>query len=299
LLYSMCLHGRADLGLAPDEYAALTMVLLRLLAFKPQGTAPSAEKKTLNSPKPVAAAPNLPTSQPTAQPSPSPLAVQPWEDAPQSASQVLPELTPIPAKPESPPAHPIPTGQRLPVRDSAMPLAAAGFQASNRAPAQAEPARAATKIIAIPVRQASESRADASAGQATAVLIPTDEGNFWHATVQQLIAAESINAMVRELALQAQLVARDTDQWIVRVERESLNQSNTRERLTQALQAAGFDIKLVVEVGRVTDSPARRNSAAASERQLAAEKIIFDDPFVQSMMRDFGAKIIPGSIKPL
>jgi DNA polymerase-3 subunit gamma/tau len=35
LLYSMCLHGRADLGLAPDEYAALTMVLLRLLAFKP------------------------------------------------------------------------------------------------------------------------------------------------------------------------------------------------------------------------------------------------------------------------
>ena len=25
----------AELGLAPDEYAALTMVLLRLLAFKP------------------------------------------------------------------------------------------------------------------------------------------------------------------------------------------------------------------------------------------------------------------------
>ncbi len=40
LLYSICLHGRADLGLAPDEYAALTMVLLRLLAFKP-----TAEKK--------------------------------------------------------------------------------------------------------------------------------------------------------------------------------------------------------------------------------------------------------------
>ena len=45
LLYSICLHGRADLGLAPDEYAALTMVLLRLLAFKPAKT--EAEKKTL------------------------------------------------------------------------------------------------------------------------------------------------------------------------------------------------------------------------------------------------------------
>ncbi|MEG0719159.1 MAG: DNA polymerase III subunit gamma/tau, partial [Comamonas sp.] len=53
LLYSICLHGRQELGLAPDEYAALTMALLRLLAFKPQGeqssgsTAPLAEKKTL------------------------------------------------------------------------------------------------------------------------------------------------------------------------------------------------------------------------------------------------------------
>jgi DNA polymerase-3 subunit gamma/tau len=37
LLYSICLHGRAELGLAPDEYAGLTMVLLRLLAFKPAG----------------------------------------------------------------------------------------------------------------------------------------------------------------------------------------------------------------------------------------------------------------------
>ncbi len=41
LLYSMCLHGRGELGLAPDEYAALTMVLLRLLAFKP-GAVPAA-----------------------------------------------------------------------------------------------------------------------------------------------------------------------------------------------------------------------------------------------------------------
>ena len=39
LLYSMCLHGRGELGLAPDEYAALTMVLLRLLAFKPGAAA--------------------------------------------------------------------------------------------------------------------------------------------------------------------------------------------------------------------------------------------------------------------
>ncbi len=52
LLYSLCLHGRAELGLAPDEYAVLTMVLLRLLAFKPASNVSAAqpnlpEKKTL------------------------------------------------------------------------------------------------------------------------------------------------------------------------------------------------------------------------------------------------------------
>jgi DNA polymerase-3 subunit gamma/tau len=46
LLYSLCLHGRADLGLAPDEYAALTMVLLRLLAFKPSGVTARAPPQT-------------------------------------------------------------------------------------------------------------------------------------------------------------------------------------------------------------------------------------------------------------
>jgi DNA polymerase-3 subunit gamma/tau len=155
--------------------------------------------------------------------------------------------------------------------------------------------------VAVPVRQQTETRADAAvAGQAgSAPLVPTEEGAFWHLTVQQLIASEAVTALVRELSLQSQLVARDTDQWLLRVERESLNTTTSRERLQAALQALGYEISLSVEIGRVTDSPSRRNAAAAAEKQMAAEKIIFEDPFVQSMMRDFGAKIVPGSIKPI
>ncbi|HEY1394825.1 DNA polymerase III subunit gamma/tau, partial [Roseateles sp.] len=37
LMYSMALHGRQELPLAPDEYAGLTMVLLRMMAFRPIG----------------------------------------------------------------------------------------------------------------------------------------------------------------------------------------------------------------------------------------------------------------------
>jgi DNA polymerase III subunit gamma/tau len=35
LMYQIALHGRRDLGLAPDEYAGFTMTLLRVLAFMP------------------------------------------------------------------------------------------------------------------------------------------------------------------------------------------------------------------------------------------------------------------------
>ena len=65
LLYSLCLQGRTELGLAVDEYAGLVMVLLRLLAFKPEawGQAAQAEKKSLK-----LAAPQRTEPRPTAQP---------------------------------------------------------------------------------------------------------------------------------------------------------------------------------------------------------------------------------------
>ncbi len=47
LLYSIVLHGRAELGLAPDEYSGLVMVLLRLLAFVPGQGASSVEADTV------------------------------------------------------------------------------------------------------------------------------------------------------------------------------------------------------------------------------------------------------------
>ena len=242
LLYSLCLHGRAELGLAPDEYAALTMVLLRLLAFKPkshqvqQAQAPAAEKKTL-------------TTAP-----PSPLPTQP---ATSSA------LTP-------------PVDEKLSLKLSASDASTAPIQVKN-----------------LPVRQASEPT-DRTAPK---VLVATEEGHFWTQTVRQLVASEAVTALVRELALQSQLIARDTDQWHLRIDSESLNQGSARERLQAALNEAGFAVKLVVEIGKVTDSPAQRNAADLAEKQKAAEELIHSDPMVQAMVQNFGAKIVPGTLK--
>src|SRR6202008_3307942 len=72
LVYSMALHGRAELGLAPDEYSGLVMVLLRMLAFRPQrsGHAASAPRSA-----PSAASP--PSPAPVARPQPAMPAVAP------------------------------------------------------------------------------------------------------------------------------------------------------------------------------------------------------------------------------
>jgi DNA polymerase-3 subunit gamma/tau len=130
------------------------------------------------------------------------------------------------------------------------------------------------------------------------VLVTSEEGDFWHALVQQMVAAERITALVRELALQSQLVGRDTQQWLLRTERESLHNPIARERLEQALADTGHAVRLTLEVGRVMDSPAKRAAALAAQRQREAEAIILHDPFVQKIMRQFDAKIVPGSLKP-
>ena len=245
LLYSLCLHGRTELGLAPDEYAALTMVLLRLLAFKPkahqaqeaqQVQVPAAQKKTLTT---------APSSEAAAQPATA------SSPAPLTANE---------------------SSVELPVSEARI----APIQVKN-----------------LPVRQASEP----SERTAPKVLVATEEGHFWTQTVRQLVATEAVTALVRELALQSQLIARDTDQWHLRIDSESLNQGTARERLQAALNSAGHAVKLVVEIGKVTDSPAQRNAADLAEKQKAAEDLIHSDPMVQAMVENFGAKIVPGTIK--
>lgn len=287
LLYSLCLHGRGELGLAPDEYAALTMVLLRLLAFKPSNAAASTastEKKTLNEAQ--GAAPRAPASVATPVP-----AVRPAAES-QPAAAPTP---PVPAQAAGPyTSSPVPAGHRLAVVDEPLRQSPEPRTAPTEAPA---------KVVGVPMRVQpppglrDAPRADEQRGPATPIP-PSEDGDFWYATVTQLVAAESVTALARELALQSQLVGRDTDQWILRIERETLNQPSSREKLTVALNALGHDIKLAIEIGGVVDSPARRNKQAADERQRLAEEAIHSDPEVQMLMRDFDAKIVPGTLRP-
>jgi DNA polymerase-3 subunit gamma/tau len=158
----------------------------------------------------------------------------------------------------------------------------------------------APALRSLPVREASEpsARVDIPRQTTPTAVETTPEGSVWLEAVQGLMAQEAITALVRELALQSQLLARDAEQWHLRVERETLNHAASRERLQAALLAAGHgDVKLHIEIGPVTDSPAKRLAVLAAAKMVAAQELIQSDPLVQAMVRDFGARIVPGSIQ--
>ncbi|TSE32237.1 DNA polymerase III subunit tau [Tepidimonas thermarum] len=221
LLYSLCLHGRAELGLAPDEYAALTMVLLRALTFMPDAQ-----------PVVVAAAVGAPMP-PTA------------SAAPQATEKKTPLTPPVAPTPAPTPAAPSET--------SALPPA-------------------------------------------------VDLADDWERIVDALEAAGRLQALARELALQGVLVERRDGAWRLRVPRQTLAQDGPRERL-EAAMAAHLGLpegwRLSVEVGPAPDSPAERRAARQRARQAEAEAAIRADPLVQTLMREYGATIVPGSIQPV
>ena len=272
LLYSLCLHGRAELGLAPDDYAALTMVLLRLLPFKRAGSGRPANGPAGTS---LSAPPEARGAvEPPKKPQPS----EPARAAPVAvASPVSAQIAP-PIQPPVPVASPGPAAA-MPVAAPPPIAAPASFTAPTSAPVAVLPPAAELQI--------------------------TPLGDVWAERVQTLVAADMVGGLVRELALQSELRTQEAEAWTLRVERQSLNHAGACEKLLQALQtldeAAGQTpvAALAIEVGPVTDTPARRNGAAQAERQRQAEETIHTDPFVQDMMQNWGGRIVPGSIRPL
>ena len=123
LFYQIAVHGRNEIGLAPDEYAGFTMTLLRMLAFRPgnggaEGVAPAG---------PAAA-------RPPAQPRPAPAPARAASAAVASHAAVAPPQPPAPvqqARPVPPPPAPAATG--APAMNSARAAINAALEAARSA----------------------------------------------------------------------------------------------------------------------------------------------------------------------
>lgn len=172
LFYSVAVHSRGELTLAPDEYAGFIMACLRMLALNgdagPQTAieAPATPARQTAEPAvaaaqppqaaPVAAAPVVERTAPVAQPAapaPAPVTAAPAPSAPVSAPQAnaapAPAAAPAAVAPAPVAAPPVAAPVADPVAALAQP-AAASVPPWEDAPAGAGPAQAAVDAAAQP-----------------------------------------------------------------------------------------------------------------------------------------------------
>ncbi|MFQ6404586.1 DNA polymerase III subunit gamma/tau [Methylophilus sp. 'Pure River'] len=283
LYYQICILGHRDIGLAPDAYAGFTMTLLRLLAFKADAMTPSAAPATGGS---------------------SPTEGTPRGNAGGNARAALAQSRQMSAASEPIPATPMPPATpATPNVTASLKTAAALTPSAEPAPMMAPTVNPANHTVmadqAMPalehIPQQAFSQPVVSSGESAPLAW---DGN-WRALVENHL---SKLGLVRALAQNCELVSYDDDTMTLCISEahKHLASANYLEKLNSALSSHfGRRLKLNIVTGQEANTPARQLAVERAELQDQATQAIMDDRFVQGLMQEMGATIVPNSIKPL
>ncbi|HJV50302.1 MAG TPA: DNA polymerase III subunit gamma/tau [Noviherbaspirillum sp.] len=309
LFYQIAVHGRNELSLAPDEYAGFSMTLLRMLAFRPGiGAAET---------KPAAPAAVAAAAAPASAPAAARLSV-----APQVAAASVPAARPAGLSPARAALEAARNGGKLPPMTGATPKVAsvpppwedeppaaneqvvpetAGAAAQKKTESAASTAVLNEAEVAV-VQEKPVEFAPAPRGQARAAA-PVPELN-WDGNWPALAAALPLRGVVQQLAQQSELLRCEVQgegaQFLLRIPLETLRSAGSVEKLTAALtEHFGKPIRVETEIGAVEHTANAVAVAEREARQRLAEENMQRDPFVLAVMREFGATIVPGSIRPV
>jgi DNA polymerase-3 subunit gamma/tau len=384
LFYQIAVHGRNELGLAPDEHAGFSMTLLRMLAFRPEmggaqtraqpvatpaaanpgrAAAPAAAPSVAPAapPRAAAAAAVAPAVSSAPVPRPAPVSGTPMSPAmaalaaargglkksPAARPAATEAVTAAPAAAPSPAPAPAPQAVAVPLTNvfyTAAPAAQALYVAepeydmpAGAAPTASQPMHdvgpddidlapappwdmdeqprqkktesafvarssptpsAAPAVYAAPVVERS---AELAAVEAPA-LVPVPTLN-WDGNWPVLAAALAVRGVAQQLALQSEMLSclafGDGVQMHLRVPMDTLLSAGSLDKLTLALnEHFGKAVRIITEIGPVRHTAHAAANADRAQRQREAEQNMHSDPFVQTLMREFGATIVPGSIRP-
>jgi DNA polymerase III subunit gamma/tau len=114
----------------------------------------------------------------------------------------------------------------------------------------------------------------------------------------------NVTGLAKQFVQQAELIQCEDAGRIVnckfRVAIPALAEASIISKAQDALAAYfGKPCKITAEVGQATQrTAAAEDAVAVQQAQSQAEKIIQADPVVQSILKDFGGAIVPGSIRP-
>ncbi|MCB5184195.1 DNA polymerase III subunit gamma/tau [Methylobacillus gramineus] len=269
LYYQIALLARRDLGLAPDEFAGFTMALLRMLAFNPGEQKPSARANVPTNRNTVeatetrrgaSAALSMATSKAEEKPAPAPVAQTDVEH-----SYTI-QTASIPAAAQEPEYRPVAQHYSVSAED--------------------------TQHIETPITSPSTTAADMEVSSLTRNF----DGN-WRTLVDRLKLG-----LARALAQNCELAHFDEQNMTFSVppSQKHLLGMGYEEKLQAAVeQHFGRKIKLHFDIGGSGNTPAQQITHEKAALQSYAEDAINNDGFVQALVNDFGAHIIPSSIKPL
>ncbi len=160
-------------------------------------------------------------------------------------------------------------------------------------PAAANPASAKPAVSAAP---GTAPKAAASASPATA---SSSDRPDWHS----LMRALPVRGLVQQLAHQTELQDWvDSAQGVKATVITSLPQLASVDsvgRLGEALSVHyGKKVQIVIVEGAVEKTVAKIDAQVQQEKRQNAEERIAADPFVQQLEREFGAKVVSGSVRP-
>jgi DNA polymerase-3 subunit gamma/tau len=126
----------------------------------------------------------------------------------------------------------------------------------------------------------------------------------WDGNWPALAASLPLRGVSQQLAMQTELVECVADAasatFRLRVPIDTLRASGNSEKLCAALQDrfAAVHVNVDTEIGPVWYTASAEAKAERERRQLEAEATVDADPFVQSMVRQFNAFVVPGSVRP-
>ena len=196
-------------------------------------------------------------------------------------------------------------GGEAPRRERPAAPAARQVEQPAAAPRAAPPAPV-ERQSAPPIRRpepapAAPAPAPAQAAPQPAREVPRDARGLpvWEAVIEQA----GLRGPLGQLAQNAHLRERDGHTLVMGLQSAHMHLavepmvSQMEERISNAL-GERIRLRFVNDQSVAAHTPAARAANAREEAQSAAEESIDNDPLVQSLKREFGAKIIPQSIKP-
>lgn len=199
--------------------------------------------------------------------------------------------------PAAQPPISVPTAARAP---AAAAPAAAHAAAAAHAPAVAQAPSASNNPAVSQARAAAHAPAvpgAPTAADSPAIATTLDFDGDWPSLVARLHA----QGAVRQLLAQSELKGVQGQVFQVQVPIRHLAEPSLVERARELLaDHFGAGVQLQVTVGQTGgQTAAARASEQQARRQAESEEAIKADPFVRTLLEEFGATILPDSIKPL